>query len=876
MRKIFTSISTAAAFIIILIMCGNKGYAQEAGRYEIKLEKNWTIQSSSEVKTDGADISSADFNDSGWYAAEVPSTVLGALVNDGVYNNIFYAKNLDSISTERFDVPWWFRTQFKIPAGQDISTVKLDFEGINYRADIWLNGKLIASSDAAYGSFRTFSFDVTNEAKIGGENILAVKVTPPVKGEPTIGFVDWDPKAPDHNMGLWRPVTVRFSGDVSINNPFVKTKVNTVTLKEAWLSVSSEIQNNSGNPVKGKLTGKIGEITFSKNIALLPHENRLIEFNSTGFPQLDIKNPRLWWTHDFGKPELYSLKLSFTENGKVSDEKNFKFGIRQVSDYINKDGFRGFKLNGKKILIRGGGWSDHLLLDNSKENLKAQINYAVQMNLNAIRMEGFWGEGQEIFNLCDQKGILIMAGWSCQWEWENLIGKPVDEKYGGIMSQHDMDLISASWKDQIKWLRNHPSIFLWLYGSDKYPNPELEKRYLKILEQDDPTRPSVASAKEWHSTVTGNTAVKMRGPYDYVPPDYWYVDKKLGGAFGFNTETGPGPQVSPIESLRKMIPADSLWPMNNGEWIYHASRGMFRNFKTYNRAIDKRLGKPVSLEDYERKAQLTNYDAMRAMFEAFCANKFVSTGVIQWMYNSAWPKLWWQFYDYYLMPNGAFYGARKAGEPLHLSYNYADNSIDAVNNSLSDVTGYSAKIIIVNFDMSDKYSKTMNVDFPANKAYQLLRLPEIEGLSKTYFVDLKLLDKNKKVVGTNFYALSTQKDILDTAKATWYVTYEKQYADLTELNSLPEVSINVKHNFTEESGREKVKAEITNNTKNLAFMVRLAVTKGKGDDVVLPIFWGDNYFSLLPGEKRVVEGYFYKKDLEGKTPELRVTGWNIK
>ena len=866
LNKLISVVFLSLIFIAITF-AGNKNH------FQIKLKKGWSIQSSEKVKANGNEISTVGFSTNDWYPAEVPATVLATLVKDSVYKNIFFAKNLEKIPNEQFTKPWWYRTEFIIPQNNGITTAKLEFDGINYYANIWLNGKQIASADTTKGSFRRFEINISDLAKFGSKNVLAVEVMPPLKGDFTMGFVDWNPEPPDSNMGLWRSVNLKLSGDVSINYPFIKTKVDTATLKKAWLTISSDVQNNTNKNLDGILTGKIGSIEFNKEISLSPNETKLITFEPGEFSQLIIENPRLWWTHDFGKPELYDLKLTFKTNNLISDEKNIKFGIREVTDYFTKQGFRGFKLNGKKILIRGGGWADNMLLNNTHSNLVAQIDYAKQMNLNTIRMEGFWGEDQDIYNLCDEKGILIMVGWSCQWEWDALLGKPVDE-YGGIKTPEDMQLVSESWKDQILWLRNHPSIFLWLYGSDKYPRPELEKKYLAILSKDDPTRPYLASAAEHTSTITGKSAVKMRGPYDYVPPDYWYVDKTLGGAFGFNTETGPGPQVPPIESLRKMIPEDSLWPINS-EWYYHCSRIHFKNLARYNEAIDKRLGAPSSLLDYERKAQFTNYDAMRAMFEAFDANKYEATGVIQWMYNSAWPKLWWQLYDYYLMPNGAFYGARKAGEPIHIQYNYGNNSIDLVNNTLNTYDNLKAKVTVLNFDMTKKFKKELQCNLNSNESKQLLALPDIDGLSKTYFVDLKLF-KGKEEVSSNFYCLSTTPDLLDTTKSNWFVTPEKQFANLTELNSLSEVNLNVKHNFKKAGSKEYVEVEIKNPTDKLAFSVEVNITAGNTDNPVLPIFLSDNYFSLLPGETKIIKGHFDRKDLQNKKPGIKISGWNVK
>jgi exo-1,4-beta-D-glucosaminidase len=412
-------------------------------------------------------------------------------------------------------------------------------------------------------------------------------------------------------------------------------------------------------------------------------------------------------------------------------------------------------------------------------------------------------------------------------------------------------------------------------GSDLLPAPELEKEYIAILKEDDPTRPAVISAKEQTSGLTGKSAVKMRGPYDWVPPTYWYVDKLNGGAFGFNTETGPGPQVPPIESLRKMIPEKDLWPIND-IWYYHCSRGEFNTLDTYNEAMTKRLGAPKDLTDYLAKAQFLNYEAMRGMFEAFVANKHVTTGVIQWMYNSAWPKLWWQFYDYFLMPTGAFYGARKAGTPLHLIYDYGTGSILAVNNTLKPADGLKAVIRVFDIGLKEKFSREVPVALAADEVKKLDVVLPIEGLDKAWFLDLRLFTKDKDVATVNFYALSPKPETMDDARALWYLTPVKDFADLTALQGLPPVSIREKHSFKKDGLGQIVTVELENPTPNLAFQVELNVYKGDSGEVVLPIFWDDNYVSLLPGEKRKVRGFFALEDLGGAEPELKIRGWNIK
>jgi len=859
------------ASIVGLIGGGNCN--AESTSNVMKLSRDWRIQSSAKTVDSGEKISQETFVVSDWYPASVPSTVVGTLVADGVYKNPFQGRNLSDIPDSLFNVPWWYRTTFTIPDKSPVSDhVSLKFLGINYRADIWLNGTMIASSDSTPGGFRQFEYDVTGLIHFGGTNVLAVRIHKPGPGSLTLGFVDWNPYPPDRDMGLWRPVEVHLTGDVKIENPFVASKLDLSTLKRADLEVSAELTNLSDNNVTGTLEGIIGDASFSQKVALSPREKRTVVFKPADFSQLVIINPRIWWTHDFGKPNLYGIHVDFKSDGNVSDYSDFKFGIRQVSDYINEYGFRGYELNGKKILLRGGGWTDHIFLDQDKRNLEAQIDYAVNMHLNMIRMEGFWGESSDIFKLCDEKGILIMVGFSCQWEWQNIFGIPNDQ-YGCIKSPEDMSLAAKSFEDQIKWLRNHPSIFVWAYGSDLIPRPELEKKYLNVLANCDTTRLSVASAAEHTSEVTGPTAVKMRGPYDYVPPMYWFADTAYGGAFGFNTETGPGPEIPRTESLKKMLDPDSLWPIN-GEWLYHCSRGIFPNLKRYNEALDARLGTPATLEDYERKAQFMNYEGMRAMFEAFGAAKFKSTGIDQWMYNAAWPKMWWQFYDYYLDPTGAFYGAQTACEPLHVGYDPAANSIYIVNSTLEPAFNLKMKATVLNFNLKVMLNVEKDVTIAANASHQVYTIPDIDSLSTTYFLDLRMYDKDK-LVSSNFYALSTRKDSLQWKKSTWYVT-PCQYADLTELSKLEEVKLDVKKEIEKRGDDYIVDATVHNPTDKLAFMVYLSVRKGESDESVLPVFWDENYITLLPGETRKVDGHFHAADLDGTEPRLEISGWNVK
>ena len=451
---------------------------------------------------------------------------------------------------------------------------------------------------------------------------------PPKPGRLSIGFVDWNPHPPDRNMGIFRPVTLHFTEGIRIENPFIETSLNFETHVRAEMKISAELQNYTDMKLSGVLKGNVESISFEQQVSLTAGERKEIQFTVDRFPQLKIKHPRLWWPNHMGEPEMYTLVLEFELAQKPADKIQQPFGIRSVHDYLTEDGHRGFMINGRKVLIKGAGWTDEIFLGDTADSIRIQLEYVKHMNLNCIRLEGLWGKDQSLYDLCDQLGILIMAGWSCHWEHELHLGKPVHPRYGGITEPDEIDLIARSWQDQVLWLRNHPSIFVWSVASDMVPHPDLEKRYIETFAKYDSTRAylnstggvgsdqNIITKTEIISELSGSSGVKMLGPYDHTPPVYWYTNRHLGGAYGFNTETCPGANVPSLESVRQMIPQENLWPVNK-VWDYHCALYEFGSLNRFCEAIDKRYGKVKNLEDFISKAQMMNYRLMRPMFESF-------------------------------------------------------------------------------------------------------------------------------------------------------------------------------------------------------------------------------------------------------------------
>ena len=757
-------------------------------------------------------------------------------------------------------------------------TIWLKFNGINYAANVWLNGKQIATTDDVAGSWRTYEFNITDIAKPGAANVLAVEVYSPSENDLAITFWDWNAAPPDKHMGIFRSVEITASGPVALRYPTVISKVDSPATDKAHLTVTALLKNGSNQPVKGSLKGRIENLDFSQDVELGPGESKDVTFTPDQFPQLNLTNPRLWWPRQMGSPELYTLSMEFDVQGKLSDASQTQFGIREITSELNANHHRVFSINGKRILIRGGGWAMDMLLRENQKRVEDEFAYVQDMGLNTIRLEGML-ETPEFFDLADRQGILIMAGWVCcsTWEhWQN-------------WRAQDFTIAQESLRDQIYRLRSHPSLVMWLNGSDNPPKPDVEEMYLKAEKDLLWPNPVLSSASAESTPVTGYSGVKMSGPYDYVAPGYWEQDSiqtmgvhaeckenECGGAYGFNTETSMGPAVPPIESLRAMLPKEHLWPIDDW-WNFHAGGGVFKDLHNFTDALNTRYGTAQSAEDFAFKSQLMTYEGVRAMYEAYSRNKYVSTGVIQWMLNNAWPSMIWHLYDYYLRPGGGYFGAKKAMESLHPLYGYDDRSIWVVNSQYEDVKGLQLSVKVFNLDMTEKFSQQTTLDAAADSTNKVLTLPAIDGLSPTYFVVLRLQDSSGALVGSDFYWLSTKPETLDWEKSDWYRTPTTSFADYTALNQLPKIKLEVSSHTERKDKDEDAVTHVTlsNSSKSLAFFVRLKANRSADGQEILPVLWQDNYISLLPGERREVSATYRASDLGNTTPTVEVSGWNV-
>ncbi|OPH58321.1 hypothetical protein BC351_23430 [Paenibacillus ferrarius] len=898
------------------------------------LSQNWNIQSSAIATASGSKISTSGFATSGWFGTTVPNTVLGALVNAGNIKDPYIGQNMAYIDESRFTVPWWYRTEFTLPASEAGKKIAVNFQGINYKADIWLNGKQIANSTDTIGSFRSYELDITDNVTADGstKNTLAVQVTRPdyVK-DLTIYWVDWVPRPADNNMGIWRDVLIKTSDTVKTRNPFVTSTVD-ANLAAAHLNAYVELSNTSKADVTGSVYATIKDpsgaavTSISKTVTV----KASAKDQEVSFLGINVASPQLWWPINMGDHPLYTVDFSFNANGKVSDRVVQKFGIREVSTEMNvspsnsvdpplKDMVQ-FYINHKPVLIKAGGYSPtDLLLRRDQNANNAVVQYVKDMGLNTIRDEGKFNDDQ-LLQLLDENGILFMAGWVCCDRWQ----QPAS------FTDNEAKIAGASLYSQLRELRVHPSMIAWLNGSDNPPSygnmdgqppgstvargKFIEQMYLDLEHQmhweDFSAIISSASAKvaELTGTVGG---MHMDATYDYAPPAMYFEDMKLGGAFGFTSEAGPGPSLPVTETLKKILPASALWPYNVGgdnyqQWNYHASREAFGKLDVFQKALDSHYGSSTNLEEFNIKAQVQQYDAQRAQFEAVNANKYTkASGWIQWMLNNSFPSLYWNLFDFYLNPNGSYFGVKKANEPVHIMFDYGSKEVKILNSTKDAYSGLTASVKVYNIDSTKVYDKAFNNlnvspdgaspavgGTPKKVGYETInfggKIKTASGitivnklnedslnLSPTYFIRLELRDASNQLISVNTYAQTKKKDLVRYQNHDWNYTPQDQYADFTELQSLNPVDLQlVSSKIVTTGSQQTLTYTVKNNGSSLAFAVFAKIKKGTGGDLVAPVKMEDNYFVLLPGEQRTLTAEYAVSDLNGAAPVISLNCYN--
>ena len=851
MKRLLTTL-LCFAFLLMPALAGNTLNPGE----KVLLREGWTLQP---VRAEDS-FTSFGMTGTSFGMAEpltdvrVPSTVAGALMEAGVLPaDLFEGQNYKAIPKEWFDTPWQYENHFTVKDWSKKRHYTLRFDGLNYYADVWLNGVQLAARDTTAGVFCVREYDVTSLLK--KKNHLVVRLEKARAGDLNIGFVDWNPAPPDESMGIVRDVTLSCCEAVSLSDVYVRTL--SVAEEAAELELWATLNNHTDQPQEVSLLPVLNGLWVHDpaihHVTIAPGETRL-RLTSAELPTLKVENPRLWWCRGMAVPdpvaengaEMYQMVLIARVGRSLADVAVVDFGIRTVEGRLDENGNRAFYLNGQKLLVLGGGWTDDLFLRDTPESLERQVKLTAGMGLNCIRFENIWGKDSTIYDLCDRYGLLALTGWSCQWEWKSYCGIPHDKTYGCILDAEHNALAVRYLRDQLRWLRNHPSVIGFLSGSDRIPNPELEKQYFQVLEAEAPDMPYVCSASSLGS-LAGPSGNKMEGPYEYVGPEYWYDAKnRVGSAWGFNTETSIGLNMPQAPSVERML-GGKVWPLDT-RWDYHcttASEDM-HSTDAIQTVIKGQFGEADSFDSFVRRAQAVDYDGTRAMFEGFRVRRSQCTGLVQWMLNSAWPSLYWQLYDYYGVPTAGYYGVKKGLMPLQVCYNYETKMLVAVNGTLADAD-LSVRLRIFDADSQPLLEEILPVQVPASDAAPVRSLSEFAGQRVFVFIDV---EGPQGYAADNFYALPAKGNIHDWKESNWYQTAISQYADMRFLTQLPtpelDVSIVVDANYNK-------RVRIENTGATVAYQVCLLEYIGNGNFAAIPDL-SDNYFSLAPGDVRYLTG----------------------
>ncbi len=871
--------------VIALLLCTLAATAAFGAKdSRLVIREDWAVRSSADLPSaTGEELSMPGYSTGGWYPTRVPATVLAVLTENGVYPDPFYGDNLTKVpgyqpglwlvmkEDSPFHPAWWYRAEFSVPSEFSGKQIVLHLDGVNFEANVWMNGKRVADTSTVRGMFRRFEFDVNGLIKPGETNAIAIEIFSPghiedknyrtKQVEATTGWDDHNPQPPDLNMGIWRDVYLTATGAVALRHPYVETRLDLPDMKAAHLTVEAHAMNKTDAPVSGVLSGVIESIRFEKAVNLGPRETQVVRITPEDCPQLNIENPRVWWPVDLGPQELYDARLEFTVDSAASDTASVRFGIREATTYINDEGWRGYMINGQKVLIRGGAWMTcDMMLRLDRDRYEALVRYAREGHLNMLRSEGFSvRETEDFYELCDQYGIMVT---------QQIFGR----------SLPDEALAVACIEDMMLRIRSHPSLVHFLGHDETFPTESLDQAYRGLIEKHNVNRtyqPHSGAFDIEERFETGGTRTGSLQVWTYAPPNHYYISEETG-AWGFAQSGGIGGVFATLESLHRMMPEEALWPPFTDTWSLHTVTQGAYYFAPVLQAINDRYGRADTIEDFIKKGLALNYECARGMFEAYGRNKFSATGITTWKYDAAWPAAQtWQYIDWYLIPTGAYYGAKKACEPLHVQYSYDDNSVWVVNNYYRPCQDLEVTARVLDFGMAERFQQKATVSVDSNGKTEAFRIEMPGDITKTHFLTLELRDTNNGgVVSENFYWLSTIPDTPNPLEE--FFAKPKSTSDYTMLNDLQEVDLEVTTTGFRGKSDKTAEVTLTNPTDRLAFSVQLAVTCGEGGPEVAPAYWSDNFVSLLPGQSRTITVTLPKGGISNNLPYIKVHGWNVK
>jgi hypothetical protein len=434
----------------------------------------------------------------------------------------------------------------------------------------------------------------------------------------------------------------------------------------------------------------------------------------------------------------------------------------------------------------------------------------------------------EFFEACDRHGIMI---------WQDFcLANPAD---GPDPDNPQMFIDNA--RDVIKRIRNHPSMAIYVGRNEGNPPLVIDTALRTMIHELHPGLHYISNSA--FGVVSGG------GPYRALPVRDYFL---LYGYNKLHSERGM-PNVMTYESLKQTLPESAIWPQNSLWGIHDYCLESAQAAASFNQMIETGFGKVDNAKKFTELAQWINYNGYRGMFEG---RSLYRQGLLLWMSHPAWPSMVWQTYDYYLEPTAAYFGCKKACEPIHIQWNPVFDNVEVVNENAGNKVGLSAKAQLINMDGSVQWEKETSLKCKEDSTAICFKLEFPKSLSSVHFIKLTL-KQGDKIISDNFY---------------WRGLIDGNYQ---ALNSLPVIKLQ-NNTKTERSGNDWIlKTTLNNTTKTPALMIRLKVIgKNKGERI-LPVFYSDNYVSLMPGETKVITMKLKDEDTNGEKPSVDITGYNL-
>ena len=741
--------------VVGLFVCTVSGQAQTA---TISLNSSnseiiWQVKPQEDLKgIAGERISTPGFDMGDYVKGIVPGAVFTAYVDAGIVPDPNYADNIWKVDETFYNRPFWYRMEFELPSSYPKDKrVWLHFDNTNRFADFYFNGEKISGTKTSTrdvsGHMIRSRFDVTHLIKKSGKNAVAVLITDPDqkktrKAKDHYGVVcspsylagagwDWMPYIPGRLAGITGNAYLVVTGDVVMEDPWVRSEL--PTLQKAEISISTDVRNVSSDAKTIHISGVIqpGNITFSKSIRVAGESVSRLSINKEEFDQLVVDHPKLWWPNGYGDPHLYTCKLVCSIDGRLSDEKEMTFGIKKY-EYKMVENVVGypvltFFINGQKIYLKGGNWgmSEYLLRCQGRE-YETKIRLHKEMNYNMIRLWTGCVTDDEFYDYCDQYGIMV---WNDFWLYVayNEVAQP--------------EAFKANALDKVKRLRNHPSIAIWCGANETHPVPELDNYLRKIVAEEDHN-------DRMYKSCSNQDGLSGSGWWGNQPPKHHFETSSSNLAFnkpaypygvdhGYGMRTEIGTATFPtFESVKEFIPQESWWPLPTDEQLkddddnvwnkhYFGKEASNANPVNYKNAVNTQFGESSGLEEFCEKAQLLNMEVMKGMYEAWNDKMWNdAAGILIWMSHPAYPSFVWQTYDYYYDPTGAYWGAKKACEHVHIQWNSSNNKIKVVNTTAKDRSGITAKATI--WDLNGKempsYGQTKKINVASSNVAEAFTL----------------------------------------------------------------------------------------------------------------------------------------------------------